>query len=57
MIAVQEFARSMGRGVLVTGGRNSFTLGKYEGYAPGRPAAADNGTTSPGRASAGGFTV
>jgi Ca-activated chloride channel family protein len=31
MIAVQEFARSMGRGVLVTGGRSSYTLGKYEG--------------------------
>ncbi|MBN1219652.1 MAG: VWA domain-containing protein [Anaerolineae bacterium] len=30
MIAVQEFVRSLGRGLLVTGGRNSFSLGKYE---------------------------
>lgn len=30
MIAVQEFVRSMGRGLLVTGGRNSFSLGRYE---------------------------
>lgn len=30
MIAVQEFVRSLGRGLLVTGGRNSFSLGNYE---------------------------
>ncbi|MBN1991777.1 MAG: VWA domain-containing protein [Anaerolineae bacterium] len=30
MIAVQEFARSLGRGLLVTGGRSSFSLGKYD---------------------------
>ncbi len=30
MIAVQEFVRSLGRGLLVTGGRNSFSLGEYE---------------------------
>lgn len=30
MIAVQEFVRSLGRGLLVTGGRNSFSLGQYE---------------------------
>ncbi|MFN8459341.1 MAG: VWA domain-containing protein [Anaerolineae bacterium] len=30
MIAVQEFVRSLGRGLLVTGGRNSFSLGSYE---------------------------
>ncbi|GAB4449977.1 MAG: VWA domain-containing protein [Anaerolineae bacterium] len=31
MIAVQEFVRSLGRGLLVTGGRNSFGLGRYDG--------------------------
>ncbi|MDX1524115.1 MAG: VWA domain-containing protein, partial [Anaerolineae bacterium] len=31
MIAVQEYVRSLGRGLLVTGGRNSFSLGEYEG--------------------------
>jgi Mg-chelatase subunit ChlD len=31
MLAVQEFARSLGRGVVVTGGRNSFAYGGYEG--------------------------
>lgn len=31
MLAVQEFARSLGRGVVVTGGRNSFAYGSYEG--------------------------
>lgn len=30
MIAVQEFVRSLGRGLLVTGGRNSFSLGGYD---------------------------
>lgn len=30
MIAVQEFVRSLGRGLTVTGGRNSFSLGQYE---------------------------
>ncbi len=30
MIAVQEFVRSLGRGVLVTGGRESYSLGNYE---------------------------
>ena len=30
MIAIQEFVRSLGRGLLVTGGRNSFSLGEYE---------------------------
>ncbi len=30
MLAVQEFVRSLGRGLLVTGGRNSFSLGGYE---------------------------
>ncbi len=30
MIAVQEFVRSLGRGLLVTGGRDSFSLGHYE---------------------------
>ncbi len=30
MIAVQEFVRSLGRGLLVTGGRQSFSLGNYE---------------------------
>ncbi len=30
MIAVQEFVRSLGRGLLVTAGRNSFSLGNYE---------------------------
>jgi uncharacterized membrane protein len=30
MIAVQEFVRSLGRGLVVTGGRSSFSLGRYE---------------------------
>ncbi|HXV43679.1 MAG TPA: VWA domain-containing protein, partial [Anaerolineae bacterium] len=30
MIAIQEFVRSLGRGLLVTGGRDSFSLGAYE---------------------------
>jgi len=30
MISVQEFVRSLGRGLLVTGGRNSFALGRYQ---------------------------
>jgi Mg-chelatase subunit ChlD len=30
MIAIQEFVRSLGRGLLVTGGRDSYTLGRYE---------------------------
>lgn len=30
MIAIQEFVRSLGRGLLVTGGRNSYSLGEYE---------------------------
>jgi Ca-activated chloride channel family protein len=30
MIAVQEFVRTLGRGLLVTGGRNSYSLGQYE---------------------------
>jgi Mg-chelatase subunit ChlD len=30
MIAIQEFVRSLGRGLVVTAGRNSFTLGRYE---------------------------
>lgn len=30
MLAVQEFVRSLGRGLLATGGRNSFSLGHYE---------------------------
>ncbi len=30
MIAVQEFVRSLGRGLLVTGGRDSYSLGGYE---------------------------
>ncbi|MFN8455111.1 MAG: VWA domain-containing protein [Anaerolineae bacterium] len=30
MIAVQEFVRSLGRGLLATAGRNSFSLGSYE---------------------------
>jgi len=30
MIAVQEFVRSLGRGLLVTGGRESYSLGNYE---------------------------
>ncbi len=30
MIAIQEFVRSLGRGLLVTGGRDSFSLGQYE---------------------------
>jgi uncharacterized membrane protein len=30
MLAIQEFVRSLGRGLLVTGGRNSFILGSYE---------------------------
>jgi uncharacterized membrane protein len=30
MVAVQEFGRSLGRGLLVIGGRNSFSLGGYE---------------------------
>ncbi len=30
MIAVQEFVRSLGRGLLVTGGRSSYDLGHYE---------------------------
>ena len=31
MLAVQEFVRSLGRGLVVTGGRNSYSLGDYEG--------------------------
>lgn len=31
MIAIQEFVRSLGRGLVVTAGRNSFSLGQYEG--------------------------
>jgi uncharacterized membrane protein len=31
MIAIQEFVRSLGRGLLVTAGRQSFGLGRYEG--------------------------
>lgn len=30
MIAIQEFVRSLGRGLLVTAGRDSFSLGAYE---------------------------
>ncbi len=30
MIAIQEFVRSLGRGLVVTGGRDSFSLGGYE---------------------------
>ncbi|MEW5956834.1 MAG: VWA domain-containing protein [Chloroflexota bacterium] len=30
MLAVQEFVRSLGRGLLVTGGRESYSLGGYE---------------------------
>ncbi len=30
MVAVQEFVRSLGRGLLVTGGRNSLSAGSYE---------------------------
>jgi uncharacterized membrane protein len=30
MIAVQEFVRSLGRGLVVTGGRSSFSLGRYD---------------------------
>lgn len=30
MVAIQEFGRSLGRGVLITGGRNSLSLGNYE---------------------------
>ena len=30
MISIQEFVRSLGRGLLVTAGRNSFALGRYE---------------------------
>jgi uncharacterized membrane protein len=30
MVAVQEFVRSLGRGLLVTGGRESFSLGHYD---------------------------
>lgn len=30
MIALQEFVRSLGRGMLVAGGRNSFSLGAYQ---------------------------
>lgn len=30
MLAVQEFTRSLGRGLLVTGGRDSFSLGNYD---------------------------
>lgn len=30
MLAVQEFVRSLGRGLLVTGGRSSFILGSYQ---------------------------
>lgn len=30
MIAVQEFVRSLGRGLVMTAGRNSFGLGRYE---------------------------
>ncbi len=29
MLALQEFCRELGRGLLVTGGRNSFSLGNY----------------------------
>lgn len=31
MLAIQEFVRSLGRGLLVTGGPNSFINGAYEG--------------------------
>jgi Ca-activated chloride channel homolog len=31
MIALREFVRSMGRGLVATGGRASFTLGAYKG--------------------------
>lgn len=31
MIAIEEFVRSLGRGLVLTAGRNSFALGKYEG--------------------------
>lgn len=30
MIAIQEYTRSLGRGLVATAGRNSFGLGKYE---------------------------
>ncbi|MEM7348516.1 MAG: hypothetical protein AAF485_30180, partial [Chloroflexota bacterium] len=30
MIAIEEFVRSLGRGLVVTGGRDSFALGDYE---------------------------
>lgn len=30
MIAIQEFVRSLGRGLVVTGGRESYSLGEYE---------------------------
>jgi len=30
MVAIQAFVRSLGRGLLVTGGRNSLSLGSYE---------------------------
>jgi uncharacterized membrane protein len=30
MITIQEFVRSLGRGLLVTGGRDSFSLGAYQ---------------------------
>ena len=30
MIAIQEFVRSLGRGLVVTAGRDSFSLGAYE---------------------------
>ncbi len=30
MLAIQEFVRSLGRGLLVTGGRDSYSLGHYE---------------------------
>ena len=30
MIAIQEFVRSLGRGLLVTGGRESFSVGNYK---------------------------
>jgi uncharacterized membrane protein len=31
MMAIQEFVRSLGRGLVMTAGRNSFALGQYEG--------------------------
>ncbi len=31
MLALTEFVRGMGRGLTVVGGRNSFSLGRYEG--------------------------